>query len=642
MLDTKELIKKCTQMLNLEQQTENDGNMAQSPVILLFLGEVAANHMQHVKNTLDANFKNGDYIPYLYLYYEENVCRAKNIFTGAEYECVEEAIHEASLGLLGTDEAIFHSKKEIYFECLLSSQEELAEKYYEEYLKLHESHNYNMVKTLYLMLDQESRASESQAQKLIDRVRAEEKQSKENSNIYILSNLLYDGSILREDRIWQNYRLVSDLILLGNTADSSVKMEAGQLRSYSRVVHDGVMTAAYSFVGKPLEDITKISLYHLMKKLYQQEAGKAYAVGEAGAEERIKQRLDIKSVGISFIESLFQNHFAGKLPNYNIYQWLPWNDSRGYKRFQKKRNTDWQEINQMTGGVLDAYFEMNYTNVLDQEIEDNSFVEECRQKIHDFLLENFPFFEFIECLKDGQWKSLLRNIVVNTVAAGGDAWVALVGKQAVQMLGKLFHQWAVNLLINEMQVFYDRAVSLKEGYEKIVDEVHRELMNFDSEHEQMDRFYENEVEKFLSSDEFHDYSRLHPLFRADATLEEVLNHVCFIFEMLIRYRAIYREPFEKEQETRLENVSELERTQIIKSRLSANVGNQGRLLLNYDYREDRAGTFCLVNSQSVYIDELKEDERRRLFTLFDLNRRDCLEMVELYKIEKLDQIILKN
>lgn len=638
-MDSKELIKSCTRLLNQQQQTEAGGNMAQSPVIILFLGNVAYSHIQHVKNTLDANLKNGSYIQYLYLYFENDKCKVQNIVGKTQYENAEDAICEAWLTMFGTDASVFCSKYELYFECLLCSSEAQAEKYYEEYRKLNGPHQYNLIKTLYLMIDQQSETREERVQRLIDRIK-ECRQPGDSACVYLLSNLLYDGSILREDRIWQNYRLVANLILLGNTVGSFADAQSGNKHNYSGIVHDGALTAAYTFVGKPLEEITKISLYHLMRKLYDREEQTACVLEtQEQLKEHLYEKLGVGDAGIGLISEMFQNRIHGKLPEEEACQWLPWRNKKEYRHFCKGNRIDWQKVNEMTCGVLSGYYKMQYESVMSKEICNNAFIEECREKIKDFLMKKFPFFDLLRALKNGEWKQIIREAVGSVLLSRQTAGLSMLGWLAERQLQKVFQQWAGGMIESGLQELYDQASVLKEEYLDALEEVRKEKTSFDGKDEHMDRYYETEVEQFLRSQET---ILEYPLFRADRTLDEILNQIQEIFGRLIRQRSIYGEPFEKEERLRLESMSELERSRIIKNRLGADVSSQSRLRLNYDYREQKVGTFCLVNTQSVYIEELRADEKRGSFTIFDLNRRDCLEMVELYRLDELDRIVLKE
>lgn len=636
-MDTKELIESCTRMLNQRQQTENGGNMAKSPVIILFLGNIAYSQIQHVKNALDANLKNGSFLQYLHLYFEGDECRAENAVLNVQYNNVEDAIQEAWLTMFGTDASVFRSKQDVYIECILNSYEARAEKYYEEYRRLHGRSQYNLIKSLYLMIDQQTRAGEEQAQRLIDKICAEYKSSADSAGIYLLSNLLYDGSILLEDRIWQNYRLVADLILLGNTVGSLAITEEGRTYSYSGLIHDGVMTAAYTYVGKPLEHITKVSLYYLMKKLYEREESSVYKPESRGElQESFRKKLAGKT-GIELIEEIFRRQIKRKLPAAQDAQWLPWRNRKDYKRVSGK-NVDWHQVNEMTCGVLDGYYRLQYEEVLSKETGNHTFAEDCWTRMRKLIQEKFSFFEILQDLGDGDWRQIVRD-VLGIFPTAVLTMVGMPGEMAELRLLQTFRQWACVMLEDEFQRIYDSFNCLKEGYLNVLEEMRKATISFDGKNEYVDRYYENEVEQFLLSEQ---HLLKEPLFRTDCTLDEILNRVKELFGQLIEQRDIYREPFEKEEALRLGNMSEQERSKSIKNRLSTDVGSQGRLHLNNGYREQRTGTFCLVNFASVYMEELKEDEQRGNFAIFELNRRDCLEMVELYRLEQLDRIKLKG
>jgi len=631
--NAKVLIKECTEILTRQQQEEQDGNMAQSPVILLFLGNVTHMHLEQVKTVLDANLKNSSFFQYLWVYYEEEVCHVVNIASGEHYKNVADAIEASALSLLGTSEQVFKSKRDMYFECILSTLEVQSEKYYEEYLSLKESHNYNMIKTLYLMIDQQNRAREERAQILIDRILETAKAQGNHSNVYLLSNLLYDGSILMEDRIWQNYRLVADLILLGNTADSS---NSGV---YAGMVHDGIMTAAYSYIGKPLDDIAKISLYYLMEKIYEREAMTVQKLTEEEMTERLRTKFEIGQVGIRPIEEIFQSQFQNKLPDARAFQWLPWKEKKSYKYFSRNKITDWQEVNSATCGVLDLYYQTYYEKMMTELLENAAFVEECRNKIKEFIQNKFSFFEILEELKTNQWREALQNTIIQSKLSNTSSWAEMLGSKAEFSLQQKFCQWAEELIEDCVRQLWENAEKTKNAYRDVMEEVRKSQFHFNEEKGHMEHFYENEVEQFLLSEEFLSKEKS---FQAGSSLDEILERICSLFRIMVNQRSIYKEPFEREEAQRLGSMPEEERSRIIRKRLSEDVSNHGRIHLNYGYRENRSGSFCLVNAKSVYMNELTEEQRRGGFILFNLNRRDCLEMVELYKLPETERIILKD
>ena len=65
-----------------------------------------------------------------------------------------------------------------------------------------------------------------------------------------------------EKRLFENYRLIADIILLGET-------EAARLLS-KRIFTMGIKTVSYALVTKPTDEIAEVTLQELLEQIYEE------------------------------------------------------------------------------------------------------------------------------------------------------------------------------------------------------------------------------------------------------------------------------------------------------------------------------------------------------------------------------------
>ena len=621
MSDNRELLERCCQMMNEVQKVEKYSNYALSPSIILFFGSVTYQYRQHIKGVLDSNLVNGEYFQYLYVHKERENLHVTDIQTGMDYGTIAEAIESAALVMLGTEEEVFKNKDNIFLECLLCTSESYAMEYYEQYLLISEPYGCNLIKTLYLMIAQEKESYKFDAQKLIDRILEEQKSKKQN--IYFLSNLLNGGSLLLENRIWMNYRLVADLILLGN---SRVAVREFECTNYVSMVRDGLMTAAYSFMGKPINDITGVTLYALMKKIYEKEE---LAVHYTSLIDKLEQKEEDK-----FWIPIFQNEFADKKPETKALQRLAWTDRKEYKLFLRNASFDWDKLNQLTCGIWEVFYHEQYENPMLQKLNNEAFQDSFREKIHEFLIKKFSFFEVLFYFKGEQWKETIRDFIKEIKPRKSNTMERKLETLALNTMEMVFLKWAYDIMEEEIIKLYNQAHMLQQKYFELMNKNSKANVEGDSTYEQLKQYYEKQVGQYVDS--LNDSS----IFKMDTSIEKVLEEICSHFGEMIESQEIYAEPFERELSKRLEDVSEERKRIIIRNRLEDDISSLSRLRLMREYKETKVGSFCLASPNSLYEEEIKANEQNSPYIFYNLNRRDCLEMIELYNLENINDISL--
>jgi hypothetical protein len=116
--------------------------------------------------------------------------------------------------MLEADEKIFLERNSVKMEYVLDATEEEGREYYDLFQITQNELYTGELKTLYLMLDQRPKdGNVRKSDELLQYIKSKRKDNAET--IYLLSNFLKAGSMLGEKRLFENYRLIADIILLG-------------------------------------------------------------------------------------------------------------------------------------------------------------------------------------------------------------------------------------------------------------------------------------------------------------------------------------------------------------------------------------------------------------------------------------------
>ena len=269
----KELLEGCIKKLNEGQRGESGGNLARYPVVVIMMGEKSREHMRHIKDTLDANWNNARFLRYLNVVKKEDGFKCR-LLKSAEYYGAEEkwdtketdfadALNAAIINMLEEDEKIFTDKSSVKMEFVLDGAEEDGKDYYDLFLDTNSQFHTNDLKTLYLMLDQNPLGGRVEASDEVLQYIKTKKEENYGGTIYLLSNYLQSGNMLGKNKIWQNYRLVANIILLGGNK----KGVAGSNKN----LYNGIKTVSYALKTKRTEEIAVIALSALLEEMYRDE-----------------------------------------------------------------------------------------------------------------------------------------------------------------------------------------------------------------------------------------------------------------------------------------------------------------------------------------------------------------------------------
>lgn len=69
--------------------------------------------------------------------------------------------------------------------------------------------------------------------------------------------------MLGEKRLFENYRLIADIILLGGNR--------GGEASFKTNLYNGIKTVSYALVTKPTDEIAEVTLQELLEQIYEED-----------------------------------------------------------------------------------------------------------------------------------------------------------------------------------------------------------------------------------------------------------------------------------------------------------------------------------------------------------------------------------
>lgn len=647
----KELLDACIEKVSEGQNGLVGGNVALYPTIIVMLGEKCKQYTKHIKNTLDDNWNNSRFLKYVCFekvdnnwngYILTNNEKRKEIEWKQEKGTIKDIFTNAIVEMLGQQDKIFRDKNTIKMEFIMETTEEEGKAYFELYREIgHGLQNKNL-KTLYLMVKQET-DEERQKSEIIWRYILEKQKSSEKTGgtIYVLSNYLKSGGFLLQNEIWKNYRLVADIILLGGNRGSEVK-EDDEEQKYVSNLYNGIKTASYFLLEKPTDEIVFSSLYSLLK--YMKKREEEHFMTEI-SEQVIKDRLGIIGTG-EFLtaEEIFKEKILKKLPHANDLQYLPICSEKRFKELQKMARVTEKAADDCTLGVWSLFVQEKYVSRVKQYLSNDEEQQELAKQIRNMLYTSFSFFEILKMISK---KELLIQMLKEDLKSKGvkdnTDYKQQLQEKAVFECKKEFYKSVKEILINEFEIMLDMAEDYSELYEVCLRELSQEKIILSDENVSIEGLYAEEARKYVEKHQKINttQSAFPKVFDIRLKKEGLLSEFWKVFMDLVQ-EEVYEYDFEKELNFRMGNMTEERRQVYVRDKLQTNL--EGSVRLNsLTTVWTKSCRFYLVNNRADYAKHLaKLEGNRRDFMLFNLNRTDCIEQIEIYNIINPERIFLKN
>ena len=624
-----DLLECCVRKLNESQHGKTGGNVALYPTVIIFMGKKSRDYVRHIKNTLDDNWNNARYLQYLSVYKNGNEWKCIPLKETREYdkcqwqdesssEDFEDLLNKSIVKLLETDEKIFAKRTRVKIEFVLDATERDNIQYYELYRDINSSLHTNDLKTLYLMIDQkpsENKALNSDAvlQHII--VDPQRKQL----TVYLISNYLESGVMLSEQKIWQNYRLAADIILLGGNR-TGVSTHADNL-------YNGLKTVSYALVTKPTDEIAAISLQALLAGVYEaEESASNLDLGE----KEIRQKLEMDDYnGVKLAEEIFRKEIASSFPDKEAFRYLPFKSERAYKEAMKAEKITVKGLDAVTMNAASCYIEQHYIKKVIRFVEGEE--DEIRRRIRRQLKDIFRYFELRKLDKIRlEIKKIIRSDYYFS-GSGKDDFCGLLQKDAVYMAKKLYYDKIKEIMAEEVEKLVNASLQFEELYRECEEEVQRERVITGDESESVEKTYRNIVKDFIQ-ERYSKEAGFQEIFSVDVDKNSLLAAIWKAFLDLIQ-KEVYRYDFEKEVDSRIDRMNDEERHIFVSRELKKKLDGSIRLKNPVKVSMMKTSCFYMVNEKAEYAKNLKNAEGNdRDYLLFNLNRTDCIEQIEIYDI----------
>lgn len=607
-----ELISESVDKLIEMQDITGGGNRPKHPTMVIFLGNHLMEGMKVIKKTLDLNWeKYAKNIPYIHVTLDDaDQFKGKYIFEEKERE--ENGvgvIDEALIQMLASPETVFPNKMKVKFEFLLSSEEEDWEKYYRFLNCIEKNSGFVALKTLYLLIKQSTSEEKKHAKQVVTGIINIQKSVgiAGMSAIYLLSNYLKNGQLLIGKSEKLNYRLIANIILLGGTSEFMTSIYGTGLYK----------TASYTLVEKPVTEIAIATLTNILIEMKE----KLTAEIQSDSVDKFTKRLRLLPNGNPFLLNVFTNKIQSKLPTASDILLLAGRE-QSMKNMSGVKNI--QQLSQMTLGISDLFFDRYFYDFIEDWLKENG--KKIAQQLVNDWIDSIDYLDIIRYFKNPEVQSAIMP-TIGTEKKEKDNYSVIIYHSIMDQIKSRYFEEIEKSIKMLMDEAYNAAIYFEKMYNLLVQEAENENIGGDETRLNIDVFYKKEVEKNILQ---HYEQWKKNMFCITQKKEDVLEHVSKIFSELVTSDKIYGYSFEDELEIRLNEGKDVTKNLIINNELDTNIDNYLRLHLHQD--PGIPITFYLINKEAVYAKELIDHHVD--ISVFDLNRKDCIEKMKIYSIEK--------
>ncbi len=628
----RKLVQNCISHLKGTLKTDGGRNRALYPVITVFFGEQSAEHFPTIRDTLEINWRtDAQYLKYLNIVKTDHGYVSSDLVTGEKDEENPSAfVEKAVVEMLGKELA-FENKSRTRFEYILLGEDEDAKEYYDFMINTKLGSHYNTFKTMFIMMDERTADNRQKIHDLLGYITENRTKTKKDlGTVYLLSNYLRSGFVLQDDyQLSQNYRLVADLILMGGNQGEDDN--SGVISTVENF--DTIKTAAYAIKEKPVRSIAIISLQKMMRNLLEEsETNYNQTAGDTRqSAEKILEKLGIRGGKIQCLEEIFEKSILSIFPSPQEVQYLAFLNEQEYKNIYKEKRVSSQRLNKATGGNWNLFFEENYKNKMENLLSDERFISECLGKIEKAWRSALSYGDALSGLKDredgkvGEVRNALENLTLASAVASGKSIEEGVHLWAVEEARKMFYSHMIQLLSKLLSDIHQAAKKFKDCYINLEKEVNKEPI--DNKEENIRSYYENLAENFIRKNGNEISS---DIFNLKNGSEDIIQSLENAFKKLIKNDPIYAMAFDEELQTRLSSMTDVNKVLAIQRVLEVEIETMVRLHgHDTSYEGNILGTYYLMKQGETYANELTGGH----FTIFHLNRTDCIEKIAIYNLD---------
>ena len=622
MNSVKELIKESAELIDRGWDLLGNTNMSHGPVILVYVGETAYDNREYLLKTLKNNWRNGSYIEGILVPIDYDGTNAvllenpelddnKGEVEGSLQSVIDQCIRGR---LLQSMDGVFANKQRIFIECVMAGEDMCDEAVIEELIKpVRTLSGLELWKSLYMMIDQSVAENGENAKQMINWLNSAKERifaADGFRQIYVLSNYLCNKTIINENRIFENYRAVSDILLLKN----NYNINEGRGNNHFELLNksNSVRTVSYKLVEKPCREIATATYMGLIAEMMN-----------ASVDEDIHKAFNTSE--FTFLEDYFNQYIDAKMPGSDPLSYLAWIPEEE-KRLKNTYAVTNEMLDRATQGQWSAFFELYYDDIVRNSMISDSF----EAKFHHYLKGKFNYKEMRACFNSEETENVVNQGGAQMMPSPKDGLTiraALYGKNYAK---NRYYGYVAPIYKNSLDHMYTRAEKFAMMIQQINNTLPHSLMIINSNlYSSINEFYEKVVKQYISEHR-EDFNHLMDI---DYNEKEFLNALYGFFRTMVKNLDIYKLNFEGELTERLEGFGGdyARRNKIIENALSDNIYGSRRLNLAMEANIRQIYQTYLGNPRAEFVQRLTGDK-------YDLEKGDYIENLVIYEINSLEDI----
>ncbi len=413
---------------------------------------------------------------------------------------------------------------------------------------------------------------------------------------------------------------------------------------YVTNLYNGVKTASYALVPKPTDEIAAVALQALMREMHEQEKER---YSKELTDKEVRERLGMKVTGgFALAEEIFKEKIMRHLPSPEELRYLPFRSEKELREMQRAERISDKMADDCTMGVWPLVQQEKYVDVAERFLENEEELDMLRKRIQELLYSAFSLFEVRMMMPR---RDLIRAMLREELNSEGESvrvdYTEKLHKKAVYECRKCFYEKTKQILSEEFDRMLDDTKRYGELYARCEREVQQGRIMTEDNDVSIERTYTNEVKLYVNNKQKINAgdSAFPEVFNPRLEQEGLLEAIQNAFMKMIG-EEIYRYDFERELDFRMNNMTDVNRqiyvTQELQKALEGSIRLKDQSMNNLGMK---ISCFYMINKSADYARQLANQEGHgRDFMLFNLNRTDCIEQIEIYNITQAEKLHLSQ
>jgi len=329
-------------------------------------------------------------------------------------------------------------------------------------------------------------------------------------------------------------------------------------------------------------------------------------------------------------------------PSKSAINFFPFASDKGIQEVKKEKINSLKVLDGMTMGVAQCYVDQYYMKPVRQLFENEDRKKKIYKDIIEFFIARFSYTEMKNMLDRKQIiVEKLKRPIIQDIRKDGDI-TRIFASSAANNSKELFYEYFKELLADAFLRVLEYAEEWEEYYLQIKKEMDK-IRNISGDKEPtIETYYTEVIRSYVEDKEKVGGSAFPKVFRITNTKEQILQEVYNEYIELLYSQPVFRYDFENEVQHRVDNMSPQDQQRFVREELISQIEGSIRLNNIINLSEQRLVNFYLINPNAKYAEYLRKDPGYETgsYQLYNLNRTDCIEQLEIYSIPNVDLVHL--